>query len=142
MERLVETGFTRSVSSTFSLSSLSSLEPRLKSDHALSRLPRSESPSSFLHPSILLSTKKSQIADLSFARDSYDATQLQELLDIARIKPAVNQIRYHAYNAQSHQSLLDLAKKEGIIIEAYSALTPITSAPGPSLSFSPYSTLL
>ncbi|KAL7416057.1 NADP-dependent oxidoreductase domain-containing protein [Mrakia frigida] len=66
----------------------------------------------------------------SIGVSNYDATQLSELLSIARIKPAVNQIRYHAYNAQSHQPLLDLAKKEGILIEAYSSLTPITSAPG------------
>ncbi|KAK8849836.1 hypothetical protein IAR55_005172 [Kwoniella newhampshirensis] len=66
----------------------------------------------------------------SIGVSNYDHDQLKELLDIAEIKPAVNQIRYHAYNAVENGPLLALSQKHGIVTEAYSSLTPITRTPG------------
>jgi len=57
---------------------------------------------------------------------SYGVVELTELLLLAKIKPAVNQIRYHAYNAKENAPLLALASLNEIVIEAYSSLSPIT----------------
>ncbi|KAI5476586.1 hypothetical protein MNV49_007473 [Pseudohyphozyma bogoriensis] len=62
----------------------------------------------------------------SIGISNYNAAQLAELLLIARIPPAVNQIRYHPYNTIEQKPVVELAKKEGIVIAAYSALTPLT----------------
>nr|XP_031858293.1 uncharacterized protein CI109_006264 [Kwoniella shandongensis]KAA5525365.1 hypothetical protein CI109_006264 [Kwoniella shandongensis] len=66
----------------------------------------------------------------SIGVSNYDHDQLKELLSLAEIKPAVNQIRYHAYNALANAPVLALSQKHGIITEAYSSLTPITKTPG------------
>ncbi|KAI1388383.1 NADP-dependent oxidoreductase domain-containing protein [Hypoxylon trugodes] len=59
---------------------------------------------------------------------------LQEHLDIilrtARVKPAVNQIEYHAY--LQHGNLVNYHRQHGIATAAYATLSPITKAfPGP-----------
>ena len=43
--------------------------------------------------------------------------------------PHAPQIRYHAYNVDEQAATLTLCKKHGIIVQAYSALTPITTMP-------------
>lgn len=63
---------------------------------------------------------------------NYNETKLAEVLEIARIKPAVNQIKYHAYNVGEQAATLALCAEHGIVVEAYSALTPITTLPGAS----------
>jgi len=40
------------------------------------------------------------------------------------------QIRYHAYNALQMLPLIELSNANGIVTEAYSALTPLTRLPG------------
>jgi diketogulonate reductase-like aldo/keto reductase len=68
----------------------------------------------------------------SIGVSNFNEEQLAELLSIAKIKPAVNQIKYYAYNVDANKGLLELAKKHGIVIEAYSSLAPITQQPGKS----------
>lgn len=67
-------------------------------------------------------------------------------MKVAKIKPAVNQIRFHPYNYAENKDLLEFSKKHGIVTEAYSSLTcvphilerfylihksrPITKTPG------------
>ncbi|KAF8919793.1 NADP-dependent oxidoreductase domain-containing protein [Mucidula mucida] len=66
----------------------------------------------------------------SIGVSNFDVEQLQTLLKTAKIKPAVNQIRFHPYNYSEHKALLDYSAQHGIITEAYSSLTPITRTPG------------
>jgi len=57
-------------------------------------------------------------------------SDLKPLLKIAKIPPAVNQIRYHIYNAADQKAAIDYGKKYGIVTESYSALTPLTQLSG------------
>jgi diketogulonate reductase-like aldo/keto reductase len=66
----------------------------------------------------------------SIGVSNFNLDQLQQLVNTARIVPAVNQIDLHPYNYAENKTLLEYAARNGIIIEAYSSLTPITKAPG------------
>ncbi|KAF8063228.1 NADP-dependent oxidoreductase domain-containing protein [Lyophyllum atratum] len=66
----------------------------------------------------------------SIGVSNFNVEQLQTIVKIAKIKPAVNQIQFHPYNYAEHKSLLEYAAKHGIVIEAYSSLAPITKFPG------------
>ncbi|KAH9947629.1 Aldo/keto reductase [Amylocystis lapponica] len=55
---------------------------------------------------------------------------MQELLKFAKIKPAVNQIRFHPYNYAENKDLLEYTAKHGIVTEGYGSLSSITSFPG------------
>uniref|UniRef100_A0A8H7XQC8 NADP-dependent oxidoreductase domain-containing protein n=1 Tax=Psilocybe cubensis TaxID=181762 RepID=A0A8H7XQC8_PSICU len=66
----------------------------------------------------------------SIGVSNFTVHHLQQLLKIAKIKPAVNQIRLHPYNLSEHASLLEYHAKHGIITEAYGSLAPITTYPG------------
>ncbi|KAG5652489.1 hypothetical protein H0H81_004845 [Sphagnurus paluster] len=66
----------------------------------------------------------------SIGVSNFNIEQLQEIIKVAKIKPAVNQIRFHPYNYAENKSLLEYAAKHNIIIEAYSSLSPITKFPG------------
>ncbi|CDZ97194.1 Aldo/keto reductase family proteins [Phaffia rhodozyma] len=66
----------------------------------------------------------------SIGVSNFGVKELTELLLIAKTKPAVNQIRYHAYNALENAPLLAFAALNDIKIEAYSSLSPITKFPG------------
>lgn len=55
-------------------------------------------------------------------------SHLCTILETAKIPPAVNQVEFHPYLDQTE--LLVLAKKHGIVLEAYSPLTPLTYAAG------------
>lgn len=68
----------------------------------------------------------------SIGVSNFNETVLAEVLKTARIKPAVNQIKYHAYNVDDQAKTVALCREHGILVEAYSALTPITSMPGSS----------
>ncbi|KAH0541889.1 hypothetical protein FGG08_003694 [Glutinoglossum americanum] len=55
---------------------------------------------------------------------------LTTILQTAKIKPAINQIEFHAY--LQHSALLKFQQEHGIAVAAYGPLTPITKAkPGP-----------
>lgn len=66
----------------------------------------------------------------SIGVSNFNLQQLQEIIKDAKVKPAVNQIRFHPYNLHEHLELLEFCAKHDIIIEAYSPLTPITKQPG------------
>jgi diketogulonate reductase-like aldo/keto reductase len=66
----------------------------------------------------------------SIGVSNFDEKQLEILLSSAKIKPAANQIYLHPYNYQQQSPTLEYAAKHGIVIEAYGALTPVTSEPG------------
>ncbi|KAF8811551.1 Aldo/keto reductase [Phlegmacium glaucopus] len=66
----------------------------------------------------------------SIGVSNFNIEELQKLLKIAHIKPAVNQIHLHPYSHAAHASLLDYHSKHGIVTEAYGSLASITSFPG------------
>ncbi|KAF9533292.1 Aldo/keto reductase [Crepidotus variabilis] len=73
--------------------------------------------------------KKAGLAK-SIGVSNFNFEQLQSLVKIAHIKPAVHQIRLNPYNYQEMKPLLEYHAKHGIITEAYSSLAPITRYPG------------
>jgi len=66
----------------------------------------------------------------SIGVSNFNVEHLEILLASAKVKPAVNQILLHPYVYQRQKPILEYAAKNGIIIEAYSALIPITKSPG------------
>ncbi|KAF8886250.1 NADP-dependent oxidoreductase domain-containing protein [Gymnopilus junonius] len=66
----------------------------------------------------------------SIGVSNFTVKDLQKLLKIAKVKPAVNQIRLHPYNYAENATLLEYQAKHGIITEAYGSLAPITTYPG------------
>ncbi|EIN12819.1 Aldo/keto reductase [Punctularia strigosozonata HHB-11173 SS5] len=66
----------------------------------------------------------------SIGVSNFTLEDLRELLKTAHVKPAVNQIRFHPYNYAENKSLLEYSAKHGIVVEAYSSLTPLTQYPG------------
>ncbi|PVF96152.1 hypothetical protein CPB86DRAFT_523642 [Serendipita vermifera] len=71
--------------------------------------------------------------DLGLAKSigvsNFQPADLEELLKIARVKPAVNQINLHPYIYRDELPTLELCKKHGIVVEAYGSLYPITRYP-------------
>ncbi|KAI0685801.1 NADP-dependent oxidoreductase domain-containing protein [Cytidiella melzeri] len=66
----------------------------------------------------------------SIGVSNFNLEQLQKLVKGSSIKPAVNQIYFNPYNYAENKELLAYAAKHGIVIEAYSSLSPITRFPG------------
>ncbi|KAH7906725.1 NADP-dependent oxidoreductase domain-containing protein [Hygrophoropsis aurantiaca] len=66
----------------------------------------------------------------SIGVSNFDAKDLEILINSAKIKPAVNQILLHPYVYQQQLPILNFAAQHNIVIEAYSALIPITKQPG------------
>ncbi|KZV91546.1 Aldo/keto reductase [Exidia glandulosa HHB12029] len=66
----------------------------------------------------------------SIGVSNFEVEHLEQVLRVARIKPVANQIRLHPYNWHLNEKLIGLCIKEGIVLEAYGSLFPITSAPG------------
>ncbi|KAF9445385.1 2,5-diketo-D-gluconic acid reductase, partial [Macrolepiota fuliginosa MF-IS2] len=66
----------------------------------------------------------------SIGVSNFGIEDLQQLLKVARIKPAVNQIFFHPYNWAENKPLLEFHTKHGIVTEGYSTLAPITWYPG------------
>ncbi|KAH8818650.1 Aldo/keto reductase [Flagelloscypha sp. PMI_526] len=66
----------------------------------------------------------------SIGVSNFTIQDLQTLLKTAKVKPAVNQVRFHPYNYDENKELLEFASAHGIIIESYSTLTPITKETG------------
>jgi len=54
---------------------------------------------------------------------NYRIRDLKELLPIAKIKPAVNQIEYHPYLQQPE--LVNYCQSNGIVVHSYSSLAPL-----------------
>ncbi|TFY65387.1 hypothetical protein EVJ58_g1987 [Rhodofomes roseus] len=66
----------------------------------------------------------------SIGVSNFDVELLRSLVRTADIKPAVNQILLHPYNYAENKELLEFCAGQGIVVEAYSSLTPITRHPG------------
>ncbi|KAL9711306.1 hypothetical protein Ac2012v2_005846 [Leucoagaricus gongylophorus] len=66
----------------------------------------------------------------SIGVSNFNIEELECLFKIARVKPVVNQIKFHPYNWAENKLLLEFHKKHGIVTEAYSSLSPITRYPG------------
>ncbi|CAA7270314.1 unnamed protein product [Cyclocybe aegerita] len=66
----------------------------------------------------------------SIGISNFGIKETQILLASAKIKPAVNQILLHPYVYAQQAPLLEFSRVNGIVIEAYSALTPLTSRRG------------
>ncbi|KAJ3308125.1 hypothetical protein HDU76_004114, partial [Blyttiomyces sp. JEL0837] len=68
----------------------------------------------------------------SIGVSNFNITKLKELLAVARIKPAVNQIELHPYLPQ--HELVEFCKQNGILVTAYS---PLGTGGEPSLLADP-----
>ncbi|KAJ3739059.1 Aldo/keto reductase [Lentinula detonsa] len=66
----------------------------------------------------------------SIGVSNFGVNDLAVLLASSKIPPAVNQILLHPYVYATQAPIIDYAKKHKIIIEAYSALIPLTQRPG------------
>lgn len=66
----------------------------------------------------------------SIGVSNFNVEQLQTVIKVAKIKPAVNQIRLEPYNYAEQKAVLDYCSKHAIVIEAYSSLAPLTTYPG------------
>lgn len=54
---------------------------------------------------------------------NYMVEHLDEVLNTSKVVPAVNQIEFHPYIYEKQQPVLELCKKHGIVVEAYSPLS-------------------
>ncbi|KAI0036348.1 Aldo/keto reductase [Vararia minispora EC-137] len=66
----------------------------------------------------------------SIGVSNFGVADLQTLISSAKVKPAANQILLHPYVYAQQAPILAFAKLHGIVIEAYSALIPLTHQPG------------
>ncbi|KAJ3732697.1 Aldo/keto reductase [Lentinula guzmanii] len=66
----------------------------------------------------------------SIGVSNFGVNDLAVLLASSKIPPAVNQILLHPYVYATQAPIIEYAKKHKIIIEAYSALIPLTQRPG------------
>jgi len=66
----------------------------------------------------------------SIGVSNFEIKDLELLLKEANIVPAVNQILFHPYVYSKQRPLLEYCKKQGIVVEAYSPLIPVTRYPG------------
>ncbi|KAJ6551187.1 NADP-dependent oxidoreductase domain-containing protein [Mycena capillaripes] len=66
----------------------------------------------------------------SIGVSNFNADQLAILLASAKVKPVANQILLHPYVYAQQLPVLEYAAENQILIEAYSALIPVTSLPG------------
>lgn len=64
----------------------------------------------------------------SIGVSNFSINHLTAILDIATIKPAVNQIEMHPYLQQ--KEMRDFANKHGIQVTAYGPLAPLSKVPG------------
>ena len=57
---------------------------------------------------------------------NYEIADLEKLLDSAKVKPVANQILLHPYVWERQAPLVAFCQKNGIVVEAYSALTCVS----------------
>lgn len=61
---------------------------------------------------------------------NFALSHLKTILEVATVKPAMNQVEMHPYLQQPR--LMDFLKEQGIALEGFASLTPLTkAAPGP-----------
>ncbi|KZT18405.1 Aldo/keto reductase [Neolentinus lepideus HHB14362 ss-1] len=73
---------------------------------------------------------KSEGKAKSIGVSNFQVQHLETLLASAKVKPAANQILLHPYVYKTQAPLLEYCAKNNIIVEAYSALIPLTHQPG------------
>lgn len=61
----------------------------------------------------------------SIGVSNFAVEDLEEILKVAKIKPAVNQIEFNAYLQNQTPGIVEFSQKHGILVEAYSPLGPI-----------------
>ncbi|KAK7468934.1 hypothetical protein VKT23_003429 [Stygiomarasmius scandens] len=66
----------------------------------------------------------------SIGVSNYELHHLEKTVQVAKVKPAVNQIFLNPYNYTQMKPILDFCNTHGIVVEAYSSLAPITTYPG------------
>ncbi|KAJ3872488.1 Aldo/keto reductase [Lentinula edodes] len=66
----------------------------------------------------------------SIGVSNFGVNDLAVLLASAKVPPAANQILLHPYVYATQAPIIEYAKKHNIVIEAYSALIPLTQRPG------------
>ncbi|KAL4255655.1 NADP-dependent oxidoreductase domain superfamily protein [Pleurotus pulmonarius] len=66
----------------------------------------------------------------SIGVSNFGVEDLKILLASAKIKPVANQILWHPYVYAQQAPILEFSKQNGIVIEGYSTLIPITRSPG------------
>lgn len=64
----------------------------------------------------------------SIGVSNFRISDIKKLLQIATVKPSVNQIEYHPYLQQ--EELVKLCQDNGIVVEAYAPLTSVAYEPG------------
>ncbi|GEQ69803.1 hypothetical protein JCM33374_g3478 [Metschnikowia sp. JCM 33374] len=62
----------------------------------------------------------------SIGVSNFAVADLQQILDVARIKPVVNQIEFNAFLQDQTPGIVEFSQKNNVLIEAYSSLGPIT----------------
>jgi len=65
----------------------------------------------------------------SIGVSNFNVEQLQAIMKVANVKPAVNQIHLHPYNYAENKALLGYCAKLGIVVEVYGTLASITTRP-------------
>ncbi|KAI0747281.1 NADP-dependent oxidoreductase domain-containing protein [Irpex lacteus] len=66
----------------------------------------------------------------SIGVSNFQPKHLNEILEVATVPPAVNQIEYHPYVFKASSGIIDVHKQHNIIGASYGGLTPIVRAPG------------
>ena len=66
----------------------------------------------------------------SIGVSNFAVPDLKQIESTWKVTPAANQIRLHPYNYAEQKATIDYCQSKGIVIEAFSPLTPITKSPG------------
>jgi len=66
----------------------------------------------------------------SIGVSNFGVDDLKEILEVATIKPSVNQIEYHPYICKESEALIKFNREHGIVTASYGGLTPLFRAQG------------
>lgn len=61
---------------------------------------------------------------------NFDIPHIEKILKVASVKPSVLQIEFHAYLFNQSPGIIEYAKKNDILVEAYGPLSPVIRASG------------
>lgn len=60
---------------------------------------------------------------------NFDKEHLQRIIKVGKYKPQVLQIEFHPYLQNQSEGIIEFAKEQDILVEAYSPLAPLSRAP-------------
>ncbi|KAJ7161831.1 Aldo/keto reductase [Mycena crocata] len=66
----------------------------------------------------------------SIGVSNFTLEELQQLINTALVRPAINQIEFHPYNYARQKALVEWSSQNGIVTAAYSTLSSITKFAG------------